>query len=69
MFCPNCLGPLRKHPTLIGFDVGFHRCAGCNKNWAEPSGTFLQELGDFILGRKPTLEEVDDTGHRVAQKR
>lgn len=62
--CPSCKGNLKRHPTLIGFDVGFHRCDRCKKNWAEP-GDIMTELGNAILGRKPTLEEVDDRGVRV----
>jgi hypothetical protein len=66
--CPNCLGRLKGHPTLIGFDVAFYCCGSCKKNWSESSGSVLQQLGDFILGRQPILEEVDDMGHVVAQK-
>ena len=65
--CPKCKAALNDHPTLIGFDVGFYRCDRCKKNWAEP-GDIMTQLGDALLGRKPILEEVDDSGKRTAQK-
>jgi hypothetical protein len=62
--CPSCKNNLKQHPTLISFDVGFYRCELCKKNWAEP-GDLMQQLGDWILGRKPILEEVDGEGRRI----
>lgn len=66
--CPRCKSTLKRHPTLIGFDVGFYRCDGCKKNWAEP-GDLISQLGDWLLGRKTQLEEVNDKGARVAPTR
>lgn len=67
--CPKCKSSLKDHTKLFGFDVSFYRCDPCKKNFSESSGGMIQQIGDVILGRKPTLEEVDDKGNRVAQKR
>lgn len=63
MRCPHCKAVLKRHETLIGFDVAFFRCESCQKNFSQAGGIL-----DDLLGAPP-LVEVDDHGNRVVQKR
>lgn len=65
--CPGCGGPIGRHPTLRGFDVGYYRCDPCGKNWAESDFPSIAQLINALLGRKPKLVEVNDEGEPVSQ--